>query len=169
LDVLFNNAGIEGEQAPTADCTIENFDRTIAINLRGTFLGMKFAIPELLKRGGGTIVNTASIAALVGFPNIPAYCASKGGMVQLTKTAALEYAQQNIRVNAICPGVIWTPMVDRFTGGTDEGKTQMASIEPIGRMGTADEVAHMALFLACDDSSFCTGGAYTIDGGLTAA
>ena len=169
LDVIFNNAGIEGEQAPTADCTIENFDRTIAVNLRGVFLGMKYGIPELVKRGGGSIVNTASIAGIVGFPNIPAYCASKGGVVQLTKTTALEYAKQNIRVNAICPGVIWTPMVDRFTQGTEEGRQQMAAMEPVGRMGTADEVARFALFLASDESSFCTGGVYTVDGGMTAA
>ena len=168
LDVIFNNAGIEGEQAPTADASEENFDRVIAINLKGVFLGMKYAIPAMLENGGGSIINNASVAGLVGFPNIPAYCASKGGVVQLSKTAALEYATQGIRVNAICPGVIWTPMVERFTGGTEEARAQFAAIEPVGRMGTADEVAAMALFLASDESSFVTGAAMPVDGGFVA-
>lgn len=169
LDIVFNNAGVEGEQAPTADCSMSNWDRVININLKGVFLGTKFALPEMLKRGGGSIVNTASIAGIVGFPNIPAYCASKGGVVQLTKTTALEYATEGVRVNVICPGVIDTPMVERFTGGTEEGEAQMKEMEPVKRMGTADEVANLALFLASDDSTFCTGGVYTIDGGVTAA
>jgi NAD(P)-dependent dehydrogenase (short-subunit alcohol dehydrogenase family) len=169
VDTIFNNAGIEGETAPTADCTLENWDRTIAVNLKGVFLGMKYGLPELLKRGGGSIVNNASVAGIVGFANIPAYCASKGGIVQLTKTTALEYAQQGVRVNVLCPGVIATPMVDRFSGGTEEGIEQMTAMEPIGRLGTADEVANMALYLASDDASFCTGGVYTVDGGFTAA
>ncbi len=168
LDVIFNNAGIEGAQAPTADCTEENFDRVIAVNLRGVFLGMKYAIPVMLAGGGGSIINTASIAGLVGFMGIPAYCASKGAVIQLTKTAALEYATHGIRVNAICPGVIWTPMVERFTGGTEEGKAQMAALEPVGRMGTAEEVASLALYLASDDSAFVTGTAIPIDGGFVA-
>ncbi|GAB4321588.1 MAG: SDR family oxidoreductase [Dehalococcoidia bacterium] len=168
LDVIFNNAGIEGEQAPTADATEENFDRVIAINLKGVFLGMKYAIPAMLESGGGSIINNASVAGLVGFPNIPAYCASKGGVVQLSKTAALEYATQGIRVNAICPGVIWTPMVERFTGGSDEARDQFAAIEPVGRMGTPEEVAAMALFLASDESSFVTGAVMPVDGGFVA-
>ena len=138
LDVIFNNAGIEGAQAPTADCTEENFDRVVAVNIKGVFLGMKYAIPAMLKNGGGSIINAASIAGLVGFPNIPAYCASKGAVIQLTKTAALEYATQGIRVNATCPGVIWTPMVKRFTGDTAEGRSQFAEMEPVKRMGTPE-------------------------------
>lgn len=168
LDVIFNNAGVEGEQAPTADCSEENFDRVIAINLKGVFLGMKYAIPAMLESGGGAIINNASVAGLVGFPNIPAYCASKGGVVQLSKTAALEYATEGIRVNAICPGVIWTPMVERFTGGSEEAREQFAAIEPVGRMGTPEEVAAMALFLASDESSFVTGAAMPVDGGFVA-
>jgi NAD(P)-dependent dehydrogenase (short-subunit alcohol dehydrogenase family) len=123
----------------------------------------------MIAQGGGSIINTSSIAGVVGFPNIPAYCASKGGVVQLTKTTALEYAQQGIRVNAILPGVIATPMVDRFTQGTEEGRQQMEAMEPVGRLGSAQDIADMALFLASDESSFCTGALFTVDGGMTAA
>lgn len=168
LDVIFNNAGIEGAQAPTADCTEENFDRVVAVNIKGVFLGMKYAIPAMLKNGGGSIINAASIAGLVGFPNIPAYCASKGAVIQLTKTAALEYATQNIRVNATCPGVIWTPMVERFTGDSEAGRAQFAEMEPVKRMGTPEEVAALVLFLASDESSFVTGTALPVDGGMVA-
>jgi NAD(P)-dependent dehydrogenase (short-subunit alcohol dehydrogenase family) len=169
LDAIFNNAGIEGEQAATADCSLENWDRVISVNLKGVFLGMKYAIPELLKRGGGSIINNASVAGMVGFRNIPAYCASKGGVIQLTKTAALEYATQGIRVNAICPGVIWTPMVERFIGDSEEARKAFEALEPVGRFGTPEEVARLALFLASDDSSFCTGAPFIVDGGFVAA
>lgn len=168
LDVIFNNAGIEGEQAPTADCTLENWQRVIGVNLTGTFLGMKYAIPAMLETGGGAIVNNASVAGLVGFPGIPAYCASKGGVVIMTKTTALEYAKQGIRANVICPGVIWTPMVERFTSVSEEARAALEAAEPIGRFGKPEEVARLALFLASDDSSFCTGAAFTVDGGMTA-
>jgi NAD(P)-dependent dehydrogenase (short-subunit alcohol dehydrogenase family) len=170
LDIIFNNAGIEGEMnMPTADCSLENWDRVIGINLSGVFYGMKFAIPEMLKAGGGSIINNASVAGLVGFAGIPAYCAAKGGVVQLSRCAAIEYAARNIRVNAICPGVIWTPMVERATGGTEEARKAFTAMEPVGRMGTADEVAQVALFLASDDSSFCTGAPFIVDGGFVAA
>ncbi len=169
LDVLFNNAGVEGEQAPTADCTLENFDRVIGINLRGVFLGMKYGIPAMLRVGGGSIINTASVAGLVGFASIPAYSASKGGVIQLTRTAALEYAKQNIRVNVICPGVIWTPMVERFVAPAEEIRKTLEEMEPVGRFGMPEEVARLALFLACDDSSFCTGAPFIVDGGFVAA
>jgi len=170
LDVIFNNAGIEGEMnEPTAECTLDNWHRVIEINLTGVFLGMKYAIPEMLKTGGGSIINTASVAGLVGFAGIPAYCASKGGVIQLTKCAAMEYATENIRVNVICPGVIWTPMVERATGGTAEGEAAFKALEPVGRFGTAEEIAKMALFLACDDSTFCTGAPFIVDGGFVAA
>jgi len=168
LDVLFNNAGVEGEQAPTADCTLENFDRVIAINLRGVFLGMKYGIAAMLKTGGGSIINNASVAGLVGFTGIPAYSASKGGVIQLTKTAALEYAKEHVRVNAICPGVIWTPMVERFTSAGEEVRRALEAMEPVGRFGTAEEVARLALFLASEDSSFCTGAPFVVDGGFVA-
>ena len=169
LDVLFNNAGIEGEQAPTADCTLENWERVINVNLKGVFLGMKYGIPAMLKGGGGAIINNASVAGIVGFAGIPAYCASKGGVIQLTKAAALEYAKQGIRVNVICPGVIWTPMVERFTAQSDETRKALESLEPVGRFGTPEEVARLALFLASDDSTFCTGAPFVVDGGFVAA
>ena len=168
LDILVNNAGIEGEQAPTAECTEENFDRVVAVNLRGVFLGMKYGIPAMIASGGGSIINTASVAGLVGFAGIPAYCASKGGVIQLSKTAALEYAGQKIRVNAVCPGVIWTPMVERLTGGTEEGRAAIVALEPVGRMGSAEEIADLILYLASDESAFVTGAAIPIDGGFVA-
>jgi NAD(P)-dependent dehydrogenase (short-subunit alcohol dehydrogenase family) len=168
LDVLFNNAGIEGARAPTAECTEETFDRVIGINLKGVFLGMKYAIPEMMRRGGGSIVNNASVAGLVGYANAPAYCASKGGVIQLTKAAALEYAMQNVRVNAVCPGVIWTPMVERFTAGNAAARQAMEALEPVGRLGSPEEVAALVLFLASDESSFVTGTALPVDGGFVA-
>lgn len=168
LDILFNNAGIEGEQAPTADATLDNWERVIAINLKGVFLGMKHGIRAMLERGGGSVINNASVAGLVGFAGIPAYCASKGGVVQLTRTAAIEYATQGVRINCLCPGVIDTPMVDRFTHGQREAAEQMQALEPVGRLGTAREVSELALFLASDRSSFITGAVIPVDGGFVA-
>jgi NAD(P)-dependent dehydrogenase (short-subunit alcohol dehydrogenase family) len=168
LDCAFNNAGIEGEMATTAECSEENWDRTIAINLKGVWLCMKHEIPHMLEQGGGAIVNCASIAGLVGFPNLPAYTASKGGIVQLTRTAALEYAQSGIRVNALCPGVIHTPMVDRITNRDPETEAQFTGLEPIGRMGTPEEMAEAAIWLCSDAASFITGHPLVADGGLVA-
>jgi len=168
LDCAFNNAGIEGDQAPTADSSIENWQRVVDINLNGVFYSMKYEIPEMLKTGGGSIVNMASVAGRVGFVNIPAYTASKHAVNGLTKTAALEYAQQNIRVNAVCPGIIKTKMIDRFTGGTEEGMEQMKSMEPIGRMGEPEEVADAVMFLCSDKATFITGHPLVVDGGFVA-
>lgn len=168
LDVLFNNAGIEGDQALTADATIDNWDRVININLKGVFLGMKHGIRAMLQHGGGSIVNNASVAGLVGFAGVPAYCASKGGVVQLTRTAALEYATQGIRVNCLCPGVIDTPMVERFTHDNAAALEQLSELEPVARLGKASEVAELALFLASDRSSFITGAVIPVDGGFVA-
>jgi NAD(P)-dependent dehydrogenase (short-subunit alcohol dehydrogenase family) len=168
LDYAFNNAGIEGAQAPTAECTEENWDRVLTVNLKGAWLCMKHEIPIMLEQGGGAIVNTASVAGLVGFPNIPAYNASKGGVIQLTKTAALEYAKDGIRVNAVCPGVIRTPMIDRFLAGSPEAEAQFVAMEPVGRMGLPEEIAEAVVWLCSDAASFVTGHAMAVDGGLVA-
>jgi NAD(P)-dependent dehydrogenase (short-subunit alcohol dehydrogenase family) len=168
LDALFNNAGIEGQPAPTADTTLEEFDRIINVNLKGVFFGTKYAIPAMLENGGGSIVNNASVAGLVGFQGVSAYCASKGGVVQLTRASALDYATQGIRVNCLCPGVIDTPMVQRAFEATPEMGEQIGQMEPIGRMGRPREVAELALFLASERSSFITGAIIPVDGGLVA-
>lgn len=168
LDYAFNNAGIEGEQAPTADCSQKNWEKVIGINLTGVFNCMKQEISVMLKNGGGAIVNMSSVAGKVGFQNIPAYTASKHGVIGLTKTAALEYAEKNIRVNAVCPGVIQTAMIDRFTGGDKEAFRNMAAMQPANRMGKPEEVADLVVFLASDDASFITGESVAIDGAFTA-
>lgn len=168
LDVAYNNAGIEGTPAPTADCTPENWRRTLAVNLTGVWSCMRYEIPRMLERGGGAIVNCASVAGLVGFATIPAYTASKHGIVGLTKTAALEYADQGIRVNAVCPGVVDTEMVDRFTGGQPEAKAAMVATEPMGRLGHPEEIADAVVWLCSPQASFVTGQAIAIDGGFVA-
>ena len=168
IDFAFNNAGIEGVLALTADCTEENWDRTISINLKGIWLCMKYEIPEMLKQGGGAIVNNSSVAGLVGFQGFPAYCASKGGVVQLTRTAALEYAKAGIRVNVVCPGVIRTPMVERLLSGQPEAEAGFIAMEPIGRMGKPEEVAEAVVWLCSDAASFVTGYPLAVDGGLVA-
>ncbi len=164
LDSAFNNAGIEGTTAQVTECTEDNWDRPLRVNLKSAFLCMKYQIPHMLKRGRGSIVNCASIAGLVGFPNLAAYVASKHGMVGLSRAAALEYAKHGIRVNALCPGVIRTPMVDRTTGGKPEVEAQFIAQQPIGRMGKPEEVAAAALFLCSDASSLVTGQAMAVDG-----
>lgn len=168
LHIAFNNAGVEGEAAPTADCTNANWERVIGVNLRGVWLCMKYEIPAMLEAGGGAIINCSSIAGLVGFPNIPAYVASKHGVIGLTRTAALEYATRNIRVNAVCPGVIQTPMIDRFVKGDEKARAELAAGEPIGRVGQPEEIASAVLWLAGAGASFTTGHALAVDGGWVA-
>jgi NAD(P)-dependent dehydrogenase (short-subunit alcohol dehydrogenase family) len=169
LDVLFNNAGIDGQPAPLADSSLDNWDRVIAIDLKGVYLGMKYGITAMLKSGGGSIINTASMAGIVGFATMGAYCAAKGGVIQLTKSAALDYARMGIRVNAVCPGVIATPMVERVMSMSEGLRKAMEAQEPVGRFGRPEEVAKVALYLASDDSSFCTGAPFIVDGGFVAA
>jgi NAD(P)-dependent dehydrogenase (short-subunit alcohol dehydrogenase family) len=169
LDCAFNNAGIEGQLAPTAESSEENFDRVIAINLKGLWLCLRQELSQMLRQGGGgAIVNMSSVAGLVGFANLPAYVASKHGVIGLTKSAALEYAKSGIRVNAICPGVIHTEMVDRVTGRDPALEQQFTDLAAMGRMGTPEEIASGAVWLCSPGASFVTGHALTVDGGLVA-
>jgi NAD(P)-dependent dehydrogenase (short-subunit alcohol dehydrogenase family) len=165
LDCAFNNAGIEGSVSSTADCTEENWDSIVATNLRGEWLCMKYEIPQMLKQGGGAIVNTASVGGLVGLPGLSAYCASKGGVVKLTKVAALEYAKSNIRINAICPGGVRTGMSKRLAKQPQMGETLPA---PMRRWAKAEEIGEAVAWLCSDAASFVTGHAMAADGGFVA-
>ncbi|RZS95449.1 SDR family NAD(P)-dependent oxidoreductase [Cecembia calidifontis] len=165
LDIAVNNAGIGGPLAPTGEYPIDGWDKTIAINLSGVFYGMRYQIPAMLKSGGGSIVNVASILGKVGTPNSPAYVASKHGVIGLTETAALEYAQQNIRINSIGPGYIMTPLLKSLDDATMKA---LVGLHPLGRLGTSEEVAELALWLNSDKASFVTGAYYNVDGGYLA-
>jgi len=167
LNIMYNNAGIEGESNFMSNMTEDQFDRVIAINLRGVFLGMKYALPHLIKAGGGSIINQASIAGMIAVRGGAAYSASKAGVIALTRVAALEYGRYNIRVNAICPGAIETPMAQRIRQGQPPNPKAIQRISVLGRMAEPEEIAKVALFLASDDSSFATGAPFVIDGGWT--
>jgi NAD(P)-dependent dehydrogenase (short-subunit alcohol dehydrogenase family) len=167
LDLAFNNAGVEQPLAPAAELTPEAWDRILGIDLRGVFLCMRHEIPLMLQRGGGAIVNTSSGAGVKGIAGQAAYCAAKFGVVGLSKAAALDYASSNIRVNAVCPGIIETPMMDRFSGGTPEGRERVIALEPVGRMGTPEEIAAAVVWLCSDAAAFVVGHAMVIDGGQT--
>jgi NAD(P)-dependent dehydrogenase (short-subunit alcohol dehydrogenase family) len=168
LDYAFNNAGIEGASMPLQDVATSDWDKTIDINLKGAWLCMKYELPQMLKQGKGAIVNCASIAGLVGFSLSSPYVASKHGIVGLTRTAALENAKRGIRVNAVCPGIIHTPMIDRYTKGDTKVEAQLAAGEPIGRVGLPEEIADAVVWLCSDASSFVTGQAIAVDGGWVA-
>ncbi|MFW0786334.1 SDR family oxidoreductase [Gordonia sp. CPCC 206044] len=168
LDVLFSNAGLSGPRGPLAELDEESFDTVIAVNLKGAYLGMKYAIPAMLDSGGGSIINTASASALVGWKDIAAYSAAKGGVVQLTKSVALDYATRGIRVNAICPGMTWTGLAGAPADGRTAPPTDRVPPQPMKRWGDPRELAAAALFLASDESSFITGTAIPVDGGYVA-
>jgi len=169
LDCAFNNAGIEGAVGtPIADYPEDSWDKVMDINLKGVWLCMKYELAQMLKQGSGTIVNTASVAGLVGGPFGSAYYASKHGVVGLTKAGAIEYGKSGIRVNAGCPGVIRTEMADRLINDNQQIESAVTSLHPLGRLGTPEEVAHMVVWLSSDDASFVTGQAMAVDGGFVA-
>ena len=168
LDCACNNAGIAGVQANTVKCAEDNWDQTILVNLNGVWLCLKHQIPRMLDQGGGTIVNISSVAGLVGLRGWPAYVASKHGVLGLTKSAALEYAKAGIRINAVCPSMIDTPMAESFTGGDPKVEAFILKQTPMGRMGTPEEVAEAVVWLCSNAASFVTGHGLVLDGGMVA-
>lgn len=167
LDFALNNAGVEQAIMPAADIKVEEWNRIIDIDLRGVFLCMKYEIPLMMKQGCGAIVNISSGAGVKGIAGQAAYCAAKFGVVGLTKAAALDYAKLDIRINAVCPGIIETPMMDRFSGGTPEGRARVIAQEPVGRMGKPEEIAAAVVWLCSPAAAFVVGHAMVIDGGQT--
>jgi NAD(P)-dependent dehydrogenase (short-subunit alcohol dehydrogenase family) len=165
LDYAFNNAGINEEHGPLTECTEAQWDRIISINLKGIWLCMKYEIPQMLKIGGGAIVNTASVVGLTGGRGFPAYVASKHGIIGLTKATALDYGPQGIRVNAVCPGTIYTPMYERRVGNDPETTARIISEIPLRRLGQPEDVAEAVVWLCSDGASFVTGHALVVDGG----
>ncbi len=168
LDIAVNNAGTSGSYSSLTEHSLAEWDRTLAVNLTGVFVCLRAEVPALLARGGGVIVNTASDAGLMGFAGLPAYVASKHGVVGLTKSVALEYARKGIRVNAVCPGSVNTPMLEGFVGGDQAALEGMGKVTPMGRLGTPDEVAEAIVWLCSDASSYVTGAVVTVDGGVMA-
>ncbi len=168
LDCAFNNAGIGDPTASLVDCTEEDFDRFYQINMKGVWLCMKYQIKHMLTQGGGAIVNTASIAGLIAAPNLGAYGAAKHGVVGLTKTGAIECATKNIRVNAVCPGVVRTPMVQTLFDERPDMEQRMIKYQPVHRLGVPEEIGEAAVWLCSDAASFVTGHAMPVDGGIMA-
>ncbi|UYH51521.1 SDR family oxidoreductase [Candidatus Kirkpatrickella diaphorinae] len=167
LDFAFNNAGVEQPGMLFGELDNDEWRRQIAVNLGGVYFCMKHQIGQMLKQGGGVIINTGSGAAAKGFPRQATYCAAKFGVVGLSKGVALDYADRNIRVNVVSPGIIATPMMDRFSGGTEEGRRKVIAQEPIGRMGRPEEIAGTVLWLCSDVAAFTTGANIIVDGGQT--
>ena len=168
LDMAFNNAGVEPRKlVPTAETQVEEWDRIFGVDLRGVFLCMKYEIPLLLAGGGGAIVNASSGAGVIGIKNNAAYAAAKHGVIGLTRSAGLEYAAKGIRINAVCPGYIDTPMIERFAGSSVEARAQVIAQEPIGRMGTPEEIAATVVWMCSDAAGFMIGHALVVDGGQT--
>jgi len=170
IDILINNAGVESPYS-VHEMPIEEWDRVMAVNLRGMYLMAKAVIPIMKKSGGGAIINTASISGLLGWPISAAYCASKGGVIQLTKQMAVDYAQDNIRVNCIAPGTTLTPLIERIfqqESEPEKAKQQISQMHPLGRFAQPEEIAQAILFLASEDASFITGAVLPVDGGYTA-
>ncbi len=162
LDVAFNNAGVENKAAPVAEIALEEWDRILNINLRGTFVCMKHELAQMVRQGSGVVVNTSSGAGVRGVAGGASYAASKHAIIGLTKSAALDYAKANIRVNAVLPGNIETPMMDRFTGGDIQ---KAIDLEPVGRLGKPEEIADAVLWMSADLGAFVTGAAIAVDGG----
>lgn len=169
IDIAFNNAGVDGDVAKTADCTIENWDNVMQVNINGTFYCMKYEIIEMLKTGGGAIVNNISVSGHRGFPGCIAYVTSKHGLVGLTQGAAMEYASNQIRINGISPGLIKTPMTDRDAAKSENYTKWVNTIEPIGRIGQPEEIAEGVLWLCSSKASFVTGHIMAVDGGILAS
>lgn len=167
LDIAVNNAGVEQPTTPLHATTDDDYDRIMAVDLRGVFLSMKHEIRAMLRLRGGSIVNLSSGAGVVGIREQATYAAAKHGVIGMTRSAALEYAARGIQINAICPGIIETPMMDRFSGGTPEGRQRVIDQEPIGRMGRPEEIASAVLWLSSDLGGFTIGHALVVDGGQT--
>jgi meso-butanediol dehydrogenase / (S,S)-butanediol dehydrogenase / diacetyl reductase len=169
LDVLCNNAGTDGHSAVLPHCSAADFDFLMSVNLRSTFLGMKYAIPHMVEGGGGSIINISSVAGLVGFETQSIYSASKSGIIGMTRAAALEYGPARVRVNAVCPGGVLTPLTEKFLAEAGDSLEKWMQKVPLRRFAEASEIASVVAFLAGDDASFITGAAIAVDGGFTAA
>jgi NAD(P)-dependent dehydrogenase (short-subunit alcohol dehydrogenase family) len=168
LDCAINNAGIAGPYKPLPEYTLDEWNQVLAIDLTAVFLGLKYEIPQMVSQGGGAIVNTSSGAGLIGYPGLPAYVASKHGVIGLTRTAGIEFATAGIRVNAVCPGSTLTPMLEASMGDDPAARQAMEATTPMRRLGHPDEIAHAMVWLLSDDASFVNAHPFAVDGGAVA-